>query len=230
MIWHGIYKQLVQVFIENISNQLFFAIFVNAEKICSVWKSCLNIFQQLFFGFLPQLNTTIPGRRIVPSIFRYIILEESARPTGSSTVLEKIFHQWKSGYNQLHDSDCIVHKFFFQESGCPGYGKYVRMPIHPDFLLQDDSGSCLHHPNITHHIPNHKNIPICIIYCNVFCLCRIDDFTSNHMLDFIDGLILFRICHTLFQKTVLDFLTDADGAAEILILFNLTYHIQIDHG
>ena len=36
------------------------------------------------------------------------------------------------------------------------------------------------------------------------------------MLDFIDGLILFRICHTLFQKTVLDFLTDADGAAEIL--------------
>ena len=63
MIWHGIYKQLVQVFIENISNQLFFAIFVNAEKICSVWKSCLNIFQQLFFGFLPQLNTTIPGRK-----------------------------------------------------------------------------------------------------------------------------------------------------------------------
>lgn len=32
MIWHSIYKQLVQVFIENISNQLFFAIFVNAEK------------------------------------------------------------------------------------------------------------------------------------------------------------------------------------------------------
>ena len=52
MIWHGIYKQLVQVFIENISNQLFFAIFVNAEKICSVWKSCLNIFQQLFFGLI----------------------------------------------------------------------------------------------------------------------------------------------------------------------------------
>ena len=140
-----------------ISNQLFFAIFVNAEKICSVWKSCLEYFSCSFFSvFVPSLILRSQEERIVPSIFRYIILEESARPTGSSTVLEKIFHQWKSGYNQLHDSDCIVHKFFFQESGCPGYGKYVRMPIHPDFLLQDDSGSCLHHPNITHHIPNHK--------------------------------------------------------------------------
>lgn len=128
----------------------------------------LEYFSAAFFGFLPQLNTTIPGRKDCSIHIQIHNIGRVSQTYWFQYCFGKIFHQWKSGYNQLHDSDCIVHKFFFQESGCPGYGKYVRMPIHPDFLLQDDSGSCLHHPNITHHIPNHKNIPICIIYCNVF--------------------------------------------------------------
>ena len=79
-------------FIENISNQLFFAIFVNAEKNLFCLEVLLEYFSAAFFRFFAPVEYYDPrNERIVPSIFRYIILEESARPTGSSTVLEKIF-------------------------------------------------------------------------------------------------------------------------------------------
>ena len=46
MIRHGVHKKLVELFVENISDQLFFAIFVDAEGIGSGRKLLLDIFEK----------------------------------------------------------------------------------------------------------------------------------------------------------------------------------------
>ena len=63
MIWHGIYKQLVQVFIENISNQLFFAIFVNAEKNLFCLEVLLEYFSAAFFRFFAPVEYYDPRKK-----------------------------------------------------------------------------------------------------------------------------------------------------------------------
>ena len=75
-----------------------------------------------------------------------------------------------------------------------------------------------------------KNISLCIIDGNVFRLGGIDDLGTDHALDLIDRLILLHVRHVFFQKAFLNLLADADRAAQILVFFNLAYHVQIDHG
>ena len=89
MIRHGVHKKLVELFVENISDQLFFAIFVDAEGIGSGRSFCWMFLRNSLSTFSPSAIFRSQEERTVPSIFIYIILEESASPTGSRTVLEK---------------------------------------------------------------------------------------------------------------------------------------------
>ena len=46
MIRHGVHKKLVEIFVENVSDQLFFAIFVDAKGIGPGRKLLLDIFEE----------------------------------------------------------------------------------------------------------------------------------------------------------------------------------------
>ena len=62
MVRHGIYKQLIQIFIKNIGHQLFLPILMDTKGIGFLWKPFLDFFQKLIIRFLPQGYTSAPGR------------------------------------------------------------------------------------------------------------------------------------------------------------------------
>ena len=61
MIRHGVHKKLIEIFIENISDQLFFAIFVDAEGISPGRKLLLDIFEKFAVNFFTECDISVPG-------------------------------------------------------------------------------------------------------------------------------------------------------------------------
>jgi hypothetical protein len=60
MIRHGVHKKLVKLFVENISDQLFFAIFVDAEGIGSGRKLLLDVFEKFAVNLFTECDISVP--------------------------------------------------------------------------------------------------------------------------------------------------------------------------
>lgn len=63
MIRHGVHKKLVKLFVENISDQLFFAIFVDAEGIGSGRKLLLDVFEKFAVNLFNRVRYFGPKRK-----------------------------------------------------------------------------------------------------------------------------------------------------------------------
>ena len=62
MIWHGIYKQLIQIFIENIGHQLFLPILMDTKGIGFSLEAFPGFFSEAHHPFSPPGYTSVPGR------------------------------------------------------------------------------------------------------------------------------------------------------------------------
>ena len=194
MIRHGVHKKLVEIFVENVSDQLFFAIFVDAEGIGPGRKLLLDIFEEFAVNLFAECDISVPGRK---NRTVHVHIHNIRR------ICQPYRFEHGLGKNLLIDGD----------QGVTDHTAFAVLLIAPSSKDQDISVAVGVHicPYIliflAQPIEEHihiilietviakviKNISVGIIYRDIFGLCRIDDLGTDHALDLIDRLIFLYI-------------------------------------
>ena len=194
MIRHGVHKKLVELFVENISDQLFFAIFVDAEGIGSGRKLLLDVFEKFAVNLFTECDISVPrGKNSTVHIHIHNI-RRICQPYWFELSLGK--NLLIDGNQGVTDHAAFAVLFIDPSSKDQNVSVTVGVYIRPYILIfqaqpvEEHVYIILIETVIAKII---KNISVGIIYGDIFGLCRIDDLGANHMLDLIDRLIFLNI-------------------------------------
>ena len=194
MIRHSVHKKLIEIFIENISDQLFFAIFVDAEGISPGRKLLLDIFEKFAVNFFTECDISVPGGKNstvhvhIHNIRRICQSHRFEDCLGKNLLID--------GNQGVTDDAAFTVLLIDSSSKDQDISVAVGVHIRPYILifLAQPVKEYIHIILIETVIAKViKNISVGIIYGDIFGLCRIDDLGANHMLNLIDRLIFLNI-------------------------------------
>ena len=194
MIRHGVHKKLVKLFVENISDQLFFAIFVDAEGIGSGRKLLLDVFEKFAVNLFTECDISVPrGKNSTVHIHIHNI-RRICQPYRFEHGLGK--NLLIDGNQGVTDDAAFTVLLIDSSSKDQDISVAVGVHIRPYILifLAQPVKEHIHIILIETVIAKViKNISVGIVYRDIFGLRRIDDLGTDHALDLIDRLIFLYI-------------------------------------